>query len=80
MSRMLFVMFVQSMIQFGAKRGGGGEWEGYYGGKTYLHMSCYLSFNALMPYRTSLALSFSIGKQSGHEGKTKFMQTCLQST
>ena len=33
MSGMLFLMFVQSLFQFGAKVG---KWEGYYGEKNYL--------------------------------------------
>ena len=36
MSGMLFLMFVQSLFQFGAKVG---KWEGYYGEKNYLDMS-----------------------------------------
>ena len=36
MSGMLFLMFVQSLFQFGAKVG---KREGYYGEKNYLHMS-----------------------------------------
>ena len=32
---MLFLMFVQSLFQFGAKVG---KWEGYYGEKNYLDM------------------------------------------
>ena len=36
MSGMLFLMFVQSLFQFGAKVG---KSEGYYGGKNYLDMS-----------------------------------------
>ena len=36
MSRMLFLMFVQSLFLFGAKVG---KWEGYYGEKNYLDMS-----------------------------------------
>ena len=36
MSEMLFLMFVQSLFQFGAKEG---KWEGYYGQKNYLDMS-----------------------------------------
>ena len=35
MSGMLFLMFVQSLFQFGAKEG---IWEGYYGDKNYLDM------------------------------------------
>ena len=35
MSGMLFLMFVQSLFQVGAKEG---IWEGYYGDKNYLDM------------------------------------------
>ena len=35
MSGMLFLMFVQSLFQFGAKEE---IWEGYYGNKKYLDM------------------------------------------
>ena len=35
MSGMLFLMFVQSVFQFGAKEE---IWEGYYGDKNYLDM------------------------------------------
>ena len=36
MSGMLFLPFVQSLFQFGAKEG---KWEGYYGEKNYLDRS-----------------------------------------
>ena len=42
MSGMLFLMFVQSLFQFGAKDG---KREGYYGEKNYLGMSCTMSKN-----------------------------------
>ena len=43
MSGMLFLMFVQSLFQFGAKEG---IWEGYCGDKNYLDM---LFFNDVIP-------------------------------
>ena len=36
MPGMLFLLFVQSLFQFGAKEG---KWEGYYGEKNDLDMS-----------------------------------------
>ena len=36
MSGVLFLLFVQSLFQFGAKEG---KWEDYYGEKNYLDMS-----------------------------------------
>ena len=39
MSGMLLLMFVQHLLQFGA-RGGGWEWEGYYGEKNKIILTC----------------------------------------
>ena len=55
MSRMLFLMFVQSMFQFGAK---GSKWERFYGEKNYLDMS-FVRLSFIMPHSSRLSSRFN---------------------
>ena len=57
MSGMLFLMFVQSLFQFGAKQG---IWEGYYGDKNYLDMFFALSFYPVLGFVELLVIFYDL--------------------
>ena len=67
---MLFLLFVQSLFQFGGKEG---IWEGYYGEQNYLDMSFYrnldLKFRISMKQLTPVPTFSSIRLKFGPEQK-----------
>ena len=72
MSGMLFLLFVQSLFYFGVKEG---NEEGYYGEKTYLHISFTLTGCPVNYKKNSSTLCDEQAQESkGKVGKNIFAQ------